>query len=460
MGDEPLLLRCPILLPCAKCSPVRDAVIYIEDGRITYVGHVAPSGAKTGIVVDCPRRSIALPCFYNAHTHAAMTLLRGFHDDSELGEWLAKMWYVEKKLTPDIIYHASRLAVIEMLSTGTCGFMDMYFEPWATAKAALELGIRARLGPVIMGDVDPYRAVEEAKRFARSLEGHPLLGGVINVHSLYAAPLEAVKDGYRAAEELGVPLHIHVSETEREVREILRRHGKTPVILLESLKALGPRSVLVHVGWITTQELYAVKEAGATLVHCPTSNMKLATAGRFPLRDAVEMGINVALGTDGPASNNALDMIREAKMGLLLQRHNYVDTRVKAVHLLEAATRGGALAMGLDRAGVIENGAYADIVVLDLRKPWTLPVRYDNLTSAILYAATGSDTIYTIVAGRLVYTPENREKLWSLAEQSADELNRFLERLGIGEDPIPPCSPRHACSASWLVAELKLQSKL
>jgi len=445
LGGEPLLLRCHLLLPCAGCSPLRDTAVYTEDGRIAYVGDHPPSGAKSGLVINCPRYSVAVPCFYNAHTHAAMTLLRGFHDDSELHEWLARMWFVEKRLTPNVVYHASRLALVEMVSTGACGFMDMYFEPGATARAARELGVRARLGPVIMGDVDPHRAVEEAQRFARSLEGDPLLGGVVNVHSIYAAPLEAVAEGYRAAEELGVPFHIHVSETRREVYEARKKHGKFPVELLESLGALGPRSVLVHAGWIASWELDAVRRAGATLVHCPTSNMKLATAGHFPLYEAMEKGVNVALGTDGPASNNSLDMLREAKTGLLLQRHSYWDTRVKARHLLEAATRGGARAMGLDRAGAIEPGAPADIAVLDLSRPWSLPLRPDNLVSAIVYAATGSDTIYTIVAGNPVYTPENRGGLWSLAEQSAQELNKFLEDIGPGRDSTPPCSPRNAC---------------
>jgi cytosine/adenosine deaminase-related metal-dependent hydrolase len=168
-------------------------------------------------------------------------------------------------------------------------------------------------------------------------------------------------------------------------------------------------------------------------------------SGIAPIPEYLKAGVNVALGTDGPASNNSLDMLREAKTGLLLQRHSYWDTRVKARHLLEAATRGGARAMGLDRAGAIEPGAPADIAVLDLSRPWSLPLRLDNLASAILYAATGSDTIYTIVAGNPVYTLENRDRLWSLAEQSAQELNMFLEDIGPGRDPTPPCSPRSAC---------------
>lgn len=446
LRGEPLLLRCRLLLPCASCSPLTGVAVYVEDGRIGYIGDGPPAGAKRGAVVDCPRYAVAMPCLYNAHTHAAMTLLRGFHDDSELHEWLERMWHVEKRVTPDVAYHASLLAVVEMASTGTCGFMDMYFWPHETLRAARELGLRARLGPVIMGDVDPYKAVEEAVRFARSLQGDPLAGGVVNVHSIYAAPLEAVREGYRAAEELGVPFHIHVSETRREVYEAKKRFGKFPVELLESLGALGPRAVLVHAGWIASWELEAVRRAGASLVHCPTSNMKLATAGSFPLYEAMESGVNVALGTDGPASNNSLDMIREAKTGLLLQRHSYWDTRVKARHLLEAATRGGARAMGVRGAGAIEPGAPADILVLDLSRPWSLPLRADNLASALLYSAAGGDTLYTIVDGRPVYTPENRERLWSLAERSAEQLNRFLERIGEGRDPEPPCSPPQACN--------------
>ncbi len=444
---EPLLLRCRWLLACASCPPVEDAYIYIEDSRVSSLGSgTPPPGAKSGLVLDCGKLSAAIPCLYNAHTHAAMSLLRGYYDDRELHEWLQRMWHVEKRLTPDVVYSASWLAAAEMIMGGTCGFMDMYFMPWETARAAEELGLRARLGPVVMGDVDPHRAAEEAARYARLLEQRGgLVRGVVNVHSIYAVPLEAVKEAAGAAKELGVPFHIHISETRREVYEAKKRYGVFPVELLHRLGALHGGAVLVHAGWIASWELSLVKEAGASLVHCPVSNMKLATAGHLPLYEAQQMGINVGLGTDGAASNNTLDMLREARVAVLLQRHAYWDTRVTAETALRAATEGSAKAMMIPGAGRIEPGAPADIAVIDLGHPGLQPVRRDNLLSAIIYAATSRDTVYTIVAGRPVYSPENRQKLLQEAARHAEKLNKFLEKIGEGIDPSPPCSPPEAC---------------
>jgi len=447
LGGEPVLVRCRWVLPCADCEPLEYGSVLVEDGVVSWVGSgPLPAGARTGYVVDCGRWGVAVPCLYNAHTHAAMSLLRGFHDEDELHVWLGRMWYVEKRLDEETAYAASKLSAIEMAMGGTCGFMDMYFFPEAAARAARELGLRARVGPVIAGNVDPLRAVEEADRFASRLMGDPLVGPVFNVHSIYASPLEAVEEAARRALEKHVPFHIHASETRREVYEAKKRYGVFPVELLHRLGALHRYSVLVHMGWAASWELELVRETGASMVHCPASNMKLATAGHFPLYEAQESGVNVALGTDGPASNNTLDMIREARLAVLLQRHSYWDTRVGARHVLRAATEGSARAMALPRGtGRLEPGTPGDLAVLDLSRPGLQPIRSDNLLSAIVYAASATDTAYTVVAGRPVYTPEQRQRLIEEAEGLAERLNRFLEKIGEGADASPPCSPRAAC---------------
>jgi len=449
-AGEPLLLRrCRFLLPCASCGVVEDASVLIEDGVVSWVGGgAAPPGASSGIVVDCGGWGAAVPCFYNAHTHAAMSLLRGYYDDAELHEWLQRMWYVEHRLTPRIAYLGARLAALEMAMGGTCGFMDMYFFPDEAARAAVETGLRARLGPVIMGDVDPVKAVEEARRYAAEAGRRwgPLVGGAVNVHSIYAAPLEALPAAAEAAEELGVPLHIHVSETRREVYEAKKRYGVFPVELLHRLGALRRNTVLVHMGWAASWELALVRDAGASIIHCPVSNMKLATAGHFPLREALDMGINVGLGTDGAASNNTLDMIREMRAAVLLQRHSYWDTRVKAADALRIATEGSAKAMMLPPgAGRIEPGSPGDLAVIDLRSPGLQPARRTNLLQAIVYAASGRDIAYTIVAGNPVYTMEQRTDFIEEATRIGEELNNWLESIGEGTAG-PLCSPPSACS--------------
>ena len=448
-GEPVLLRRCRFLLPCASCGVAEDASVLIEDGVISWIGGgPAPPGASSGTVIDCAGWGAAVPCLYNAHTHASMSLLRGYYDDAELHEWLQRMWYVERRLTPRAAYLGARLAALEMAMGGTCGFMDMYFYPDEAARAAAETGLRARVGPVIMGDADPAAAVEEAKRYAATAAKRwgPLVGGVINVHSIYAAPLEALPAAAEAAEELGVPLHIHVSETRREVYEAKKRYGVFPVELLHRLGALRRETVLVHMGWAASWELGLVRDAGASIIHCPVSNMKLATAGHFPLREALDMGINVGLGTDGAASNNTLDMLREARAAVLLQRHSYWDTRVKATDALRIATEGSARAMMLpEKAGRLEPGAPGDVVVLDIRSPGLQPVRRDNLLQAIVYAATSRDIAYTIVNGKLIYARERREEFIEEAARIGEELNKWLESIGSGKAE-PPCSPRNACS--------------
>ncbi len=445
---EPVYLKlCRFLLPCWDCPVREDVSVLVEDGVVSWIGGSgAPAGAKSGYVLNC-RGMMATPCLYNAHTHVSMSLLRGYYDDAELHDWLGHMWFVERRIDEEVAYLAAKLSVLEMAMTGTCGFMDMYFFPDAAARAAREVGLRARVGPVIMGRVDPFRAVEAAARYAEKLRGNELVGGVVNVHSIYAAPLEAVRRAAAEAKRLGVPFHIHVSETRREVYEAKKKYGVFPVELLHRLGALYSGAVLVHMGWVASWELGLVRDAGASIVHCPASNMKLATAGHFPLREALDAGINVGLGTDGPASNNTLDMIREMRLVVLLQRHSYWDTRIAARDALRIATVGSARAMMLPRgAGTIREGAPGDLVLLDIRHPGVQPLRADNAVSALVYAASGASVAATIVAGRPVYHGGLEEQFLEEAGELAASLNRFHERIGVGTDE-PPCSPREACGS-------------
>ncbi len=420
---EPILLRNCRLLVLDYESVVEGWSIYIEDGVVKCVG--PNCRGSSGLVVDCSR-SIVMPCTYNAHTHAAMTLLRGYYDDAELFNWLQKMWSVEKHLTPEIVYKAARLAVMEMLSHGVCGFMDMYYYPVEAARAAVELGARCRVGPVV---VDADRVLDEYNHVKNLLEQFGgLAQPVINVHSLYTTPVEVVVEASKISREEKVPLHIHVSETRREVYLVRRKYGRLPVELLDSIGALHEYTVMVHAGWITSWELDYAARARASIVHCPTSNMKLATAGHFPAYEAMEKGVNVALGTDGPASNNTLDLFREMKMMVLLQRHSYWDTRIKAHHALRAATLGSARAMMMG-SGAIREGLPADIVVLDAYSIELQPLRRDNTISAIVYAATGSMVQYTIVDGRIVYARSMAESWREEAVRLGADLNRFLESI-------------------------------
>ncbi len=419
---DPILLRGCRFVLCSVDRVLERVDVYVEDGVIACLGEGC--GSKTGIVIDCGGL-IAMPCLYNAHTHAAMTVFRGYYDDGDLFDWLSRVWAVERKLTPRVVYLASRLAVMEMLSSGVCGFMDMYYYPEETLRACLEHGIRARLGPPLF-EADRVEAVLQG--FASKLPKDGLVGLAVNVHSVYALDTEVVEAASEASRRLGAPLHIHVSETRREVYMVRRRYGLFPVELLDRLGALHEYTVLVHAGWIASWELDLVARAGSSIVHCPASNMKLATAGHFPVYEAMKKGINVALGTDGPATNNTLDMLREMRVMVLLQRHAYWDTRIKAEHALQAATVGSARAMRIPHVGKLEQGWRADIVLLDARSLGMQPLRRENLVSAIVYTGHAGMVRYTIVDGRLAYSPEHHEKWATEAEKIAEELNEFIAK--------------------------------
>ena len=399
--------------------------VLIEDNEIASIGKVSE---KSDEVIDCSDK-IIMPGLINAHTHAAMTLMRGYYDDAELDEWLRKMWSLERRLTPRIIELATKLAIYEMLSHGVTGFIDMYFYPEETARAAAEVGVRALLGPPFIDVLSPRYPLASLRRL-ESLAGRgALVRPVVNVHSVYTCSEETLLTAREVAEERGLLLHIHAPETRRGVFEVRRRTGRFPVEYMEGLGLLGPRTHLVHLGWVTSWELETIRERGASVAHCPASNMKLATAGFPPVKEMMSMGIKVCLGTDGPATNNSLDMFREMRTAVLMQRNNYWDASFGAWDALRAATVNGGSVTGW-RVGRVEEGYEGDLVLVDARALALQPLRRDNVVSALVYSATGADVLATIVRGRVVYMrerdlPRFREEAAAIAAQ----LNDFLEEV-------------------------------
>jgi cytosine/adenosine deaminase-related metal-dependent hydrolase len=221
---------------------------------------------------------------------------------------------------------------------------------------------------------------------------------------------------------------MHVSETRDEVYEVKRRTGKFPVEYLGELGLVNNRLHLVHLGWITSWELGMIRENDVKVTHSPTSNMKLATAGFFPMRELMEASVTVTLGTDGPASNNSLDMFREMKVGVLLQRHGYWDTRIRAIHLLKAATVNGYRLMGI-RGGSIQPGHVADIVLINTRKPHLQPLRRDNVISALVYSASGNDVDMVMINGKIAYTRDDQWRFGEKAIELSREINEFIAKF-------------------------------
>ena len=376
----------------------RKTDILVADGRFKSL--CAPEGTRADETLDAEGTAI-LPPFYNTHTHAAMSLLRGYADDMPLQKWLQDyIWPYENKMTAQDIREGSRLAVREMIKTGTVFFSDMYFEIEQTIAVVQEFGIRAAIGVTF---VDSHSKSQQADKLDMLRHWVDPSGGLITLtvapHAIYTVSPDLLVKCADTARSLGLKLHIHLSETRQEVEDCLRAHGTTPVRYLDSLGFLGPDVIAAHVVHVDEEEAAILASRGVTIAHCPCSNMKLAS-GIFPYKLLHEAGCRITLGTDGDSSNNNLDMREEMKFAALLAKVSSGDPEVlPAAEALEMATRSGAEAFGLD-AGVIREGALADALLVRLDDPRMQPCH--NLVSNWVYAAGSSCIDCVICNGNIV----------------------------------------------------------
>lgn len=376
----------------------RKTDILVADGRFKSL--CAPEGTRADETLDAEGMAI-LPPFYNTHTHAAMSLLRGYADDMPLQKWLQDyIWPYENKMTAQDIREGSRLAVREMIRTGTVFFSDMYFEIDQTIAVVQEFGIRAAIGVTF---VDSHSKSQQADKLDMLRHWVDPSGGLITLtvapHAIYTVSPDLLVKCADTARSLGLKLHIHLSETRQEVEDCLRAHGTTPVRYLDSLGFLGPDVIAAHVVHVDEEEAAILASRGVTIAHCPCSNMKLAS-GIFPYKLLHEAGCRITLGTDGDSSNNNLDMREEMKFAALLAKVSSGDPEVlPAAEALEMATRSGAEAFGLD-AGVIREGALADALLVRLDDPRMQPCH--NLVSNWVYAAGSSCIDSVICNGNIV----------------------------------------------------------
>ncbi len=376
----------------------RKTDILVADGRFKSL--CAPEGTRADETLDAEGTAI-LPPFYNTHTHAAMSLLRGYADDMPLQKWLQDyIWPYENKMTAQDIREGSRLAVREMIRTGTVFFSDMYFEIDQTIAVVQEFGIRAAIGVTF---VDSHSKSQQADKLDMLRQWVDPSGGLITLtvapHAIYTVSPDLLVKCADTARSLGLKLHIHLSETRQEVEDCLRAHGTTPVRYLDSLGFLGPDVIAAHVVHVDEEEAAILASRGVTIAHCPCSNMKLAS-GIFPYKMLHEAGCRITLGTDGDSSNNNLDMREEMKFAALLAKVSSGDPEVlPAAEALEMATRSGAEAFGLD-AGVIREGALADALLVQLDDQRMQPCH--NLVSNWVYAAGSSCIDCVICNGNIV----------------------------------------------------------
>ncbi len=374
--------------------------IHIEDGKIAGLGDDRPADR----VIDAAGLH-AFPSLKNAHTHAGMTLFRGYGDDLPLMEWLEKkIWPAERMLTEETVYHATRLALLEMLKGGTTWLSDMYWHRDGVARAVRDMGMKGHIASVFIDLGDPEKAKEQCDRTLSRLSTRnrygPRVMMALGPHAIYTVSNESLAWIGRLAKQEDLIVHIHLSETRGEVEECRKRHGTTPARLLERLGLVGPNLVAAHGIHLDREEIGMLAAAGATVVTNPVSNLKLAVGGIFPYREAREAGLRVALGTDGAGSNNNLDMIEEMKIAALVQKHRSGDpTCLPAREALHLATAAPAEAFGLG-SGRIEVGAPADLMLVDFRAPATQPVH--DPVSNLVYAANASSVHTTICDGEVL----------------------------------------------------------
>ncbi len=378
-----------------------DVLVDQDAGTIEAVGDV-DGGDETLDASD----GLVIPGLVNAHTHVAMTLLRGYADDEPLETWLQDhIWPVEAALEPEDVAAGARLGIAEMLLSGTTAFADMYFMMDRVAEVVAETGIRARLGhgaiSVGKDEADAHADFETGLTFAREYDGAAdgRISTMLTPHSLTTVDEQYYREYVPEAREAGLPVHVHANETTGEVEPIVEEYGQRPLAYADDLGVLAEDSFLAHCVHVDAKEIDLLAERGAAAVHCPASNMKLAS-GMAPVQAMLDAGVTVGLGTDGAASNNDLDMFDELRDAAMLGKLAADDaSAVAAADAVGMATAGGAEAIGID-SGRIEPGANADLAVVDLAVPHLTPPH--DLVSHLAYATRGSDVRHTVCDGDLL----------------------------------------------------------
>ena len=424
MTDNTILIKNALILNPNNFEEKRQSVLIKDDLISEIADEIDESNADK--IIDASGK-ILLPGFVNTHTHLSMTLFRGLADDLSLDSWLNDhIWPMEANLNGDYCYIGALLGAVELIKSGTTTFSDMYFYMEDVARAVDEAGIRAVLsyGMIDFGDAEKREAeIKENLQLFENCDG--MADGRIKVffgpHSPYTASEELLIKVRELADKYNVGIHIHVSETQKEIDDVSQEKGLRPFEYLDKIGFLGPDVVAAHCVWLSDEEIEIIKKNGVKVSHNPCSNMKLAS-GISPVSKLIENDICVSIGTDGASSNNNLDLIEELKTASLLQKVSTLDPNVVNSHeAIAMGTIKGAEALGLsDEIGSIEVGKKADIILIDTNSANMVPDS-STLTSNIIYSANGSNVDTTICNGKILM--ENK-KLTVLDEQEIYEKAR------------------------------------
>ena len=410
---------------------ISNAYLAVEGDKISYVGTEKPMG-EFDEIKDMSGK-ILMPGLINCHNHCPMVLLRGIGSDLPLQQWLFDTVFpIEDKLTAEEIEAGSELALLEMISGGTVSFSDMYFEPETTIRAVAESGMKANITrPVQSFDQNEtpeqsYRmkeAIELYNRYNNTFDGRVLIDFCI--HAEYTCTETIARAFIEKVNERNGNLHIHLSETKKEHEECIQRYGKTPAEWFDSLGGFDSSAFAAHCVWLSESDMELFRRKGVSVVHNPTSNMKLAS-GFAPIQRMLDMGINVALGTDGASSNNNLDMFEEMHIASIIHNGYILDATVmNADTVLNMATANGARVQRRENCGELKVGNKADIIAVSLDSPHMVPAL--DKKALLTYSAQSSDVTMTMVDGKVLY--ENGENKTLDKEKIYFDINRAVEKL-------------------------------
>lgn len=412
-----------------KRDILRNKDVLIEGNTISEIGEKLKNADE---VIDASRK-IIMPGLINLHTHSAMNLLKGYCDDLSVENWLKKVRPIEAKMSPEDIKWGARLALLEMVKTGTTTFNDMYFHMDEIVHATKQVGVRAFLsyGMVDLGNKAKREAeIKETNRFAKFIKSlnDPMIKFCVGPHSIAACSDELLYAAKEIAEREKAILHMHVSENKAEVEDCVDKFKKRPVVKLHDMGLLGPKTIMAHAVWVNDTEWSIIKGTKTKIAHCPISNMKLAS-GIPPLRGLREA--YSGLGSDSATSNNNLSMFEEMKIAALLHKLNSSDaSAISAQEVLDMATRNGADALGIN-AGRIEKGKLADILTINAGQILLNPLRMDNLIANLIYSAGGHDVSDAIINGKLIM---QQRKVFTLnPDEVVEEANKRSKKLFGGD---------------------------
>jgi len=419
---------------------IRQGLIAIKNGLIIYVGkEIEAPQFKADKIIDGSGK-IAMPGLINCHTHIAMSLFRSIAEDKELKTWLSEIiWPLESKLKPEDVYYGALLSCVEMIKSGTTCFSDMYFYEDMVAKAVVKTGLRCVLSPGILeaghkllGKMLLREAIKIAKKYPRDSESR--ISVMLGPHALYSCSLQLLKEVGKEAENLNIGIHMHLAESEDDSAKIKNLYGKSEVELLNDIGFLKPNLLAAHCIYLSNQDIALMAKHDVKAVYNPVSNMKLAS-GIPKIKDLLDAGLTVGLGTDGPASNNSLDMFDTMKFAALLQKVKYRDPRVlPAKKVIEMATIDGARALGLSNiVGSLEINKRADVILIDAEKPHLTPMH--DVYATLVYSARGSDVNTVIVDGKILMENRKMETLneHEIMEKAKAKAYDLLDRKDIRE---------------------------